>query len=161
MGTRLTGVGNELLIKMLSDLFVTVGFVYSRWRSTVTDGGCRQVSFPSETKGRRLHDRAPFFFPFRYPFTMAGFLRSAVWCNLVPWYFVATRSRSVLVTMGPEQRLHGDKGRRAQNCRQIHLTRNFSHAHCTSDHVHTHCMAQDEPPQCVCVRAFIPSACHP
>ena len=23
--------------------FVTVGFVYSRWRSTVTDGGCKQI----------------------------------------------------------------------------------------------------------------------
>ena len=30
-------------------------------------------------------------------------------------------------------------------CRQIHLTRDFSHALCTSDCVHTHCMAQDEP----------------
>ena len=38
-------------------------------------------------------------------------------------------------------------------CRQIHFTRNFSHAHCTSDCVHTHCMAQDESKsQCVCVR---------
>ena len=35
-GTR---IGNELIRICLSDrLFVTVGFVYSRWRSTVTDG---------------------------------------------------------------------------------------------------------------------------
>ena len=38
-GTRLTGVGGAHN-KFLSDtFFVTVGFVYSRWRSTVTDGG--------------------------------------------------------------------------------------------------------------------------
>ena len=34
----------ELMINFQSDsLFVTVGFVYSRWRSTVTDGVCRQI----------------------------------------------------------------------------------------------------------------------
>ena len=38
-GTSLNGIGNELIRCFLSDfLFVTVGFVYSRWRSTVTDG---------------------------------------------------------------------------------------------------------------------------
>ena len=43
-GTSLNGIGNELVRIFLSDLlFVTVGFVYSRWRSTVTDGRCRQV----------------------------------------------------------------------------------------------------------------------
>ena len=31
------------------------------------------------------------------------------------------------------------------HCRQIHLTRNFSHALCTSDCMHTHCLAQNEP----------------
>ena len=34
----------ELIRNMLSDFFfVTVGFVYSRWRSTVTDGVCTQI----------------------------------------------------------------------------------------------------------------------
>ena len=34
----------ELIIFLFeSDLFVTVGFVHSRWRSTVTDGRCRQI----------------------------------------------------------------------------------------------------------------------
>ena len=37
-GTRPTGVGGAHN-KCSSDLFVTVGFVDSRWRSTVTDGG--------------------------------------------------------------------------------------------------------------------------
>ena len=41
-GTRPTGAGGAHN-KCLSDLFVTVGFVYSRWRSTVTDGWCRQI----------------------------------------------------------------------------------------------------------------------
>ena len=30
-------------MKNLNDFFVTVGFVYSRWRSNVTDGRCRQI----------------------------------------------------------------------------------------------------------------------
>ena len=35
---------NELIRVFLCDLlFVTVGFVYSRWRSIVTDGVCRQI----------------------------------------------------------------------------------------------------------------------
>ena len=39
-GTSLNGIGNERIRFFLSDLlFVTVGFVYSRWRSTVTDRG--------------------------------------------------------------------------------------------------------------------------
>ena len=41
-GTRLNGVGGAHA-KILSDFFVTVGFVYSRWRSTVTDGACRHI----------------------------------------------------------------------------------------------------------------------
>ena len=43
-GTSLNGTGNEL-IKFLIDetFFVTVGFVYSRLRSIVTDGVCRQI----------------------------------------------------------------------------------------------------------------------
>ena len=42
-GTRLTGVGGVHNI-FLSDLFfITVGFVYRRWRSTVNDGWCRQI----------------------------------------------------------------------------------------------------------------------
>ena len=44
-----------------------------------------------------------------------------------------------------------------KNCRQIHLTRHFSHAllHTQSD-VRTHCMAQDEPPNVsVCARHSI------
>ena len=35
---RLNGVGGAHKI-FLRDFFVTVGFAYSRWRSTVTDGG--------------------------------------------------------------------------------------------------------------------------
>ena len=43
-GTSLNGIGSELIRFFYSDLlFVTVGFVYSRWRSTVTDGWCRQI----------------------------------------------------------------------------------------------------------------------
>ena len=42
-GPRLAGVGGAHN-KNLKDLFfITVGFVYSRWRSTVTDGECRQI----------------------------------------------------------------------------------------------------------------------
>ena len=39
-GTNLNGIGNELLFffQKMDLLFVTVGFVYSRWESTVTDG---------------------------------------------------------------------------------------------------------------------------
>ena len=33
----------ELRIIFKVTFFVTVGFVYSRWRSTVTDGVCRQI----------------------------------------------------------------------------------------------------------------------
>ena len=44
-GTR-PKVGGAHDIFFLSDLFfVTVGFVYSRWRSTVTDGWWRQIHF--------------------------------------------------------------------------------------------------------------------
>ena len=43
-GTSLNGIGNELIKFVHSDLlFVTVGFVYCRWRSTVTDGLSRQI----------------------------------------------------------------------------------------------------------------------
>ena len=37
-GTRPNGIGGTHK-KFSSDLFVTVGFVYSRWRSTVQTGG--------------------------------------------------------------------------------------------------------------------------
>ena len=37
-GTHPNGVGSELTIFFCSLFFVAVGFVYSRWRSTVTDG---------------------------------------------------------------------------------------------------------------------------
>ena len=44
-GTRLKRVGGAQK-KFLSDLFfVTAGFVYSRWRSPVTDRVCRQIHF--------------------------------------------------------------------------------------------------------------------
>ena len=42
-GTRLTRVGGAHNIFFGDLFFVTVGFVYSRWRSTVTDGWCRQI----------------------------------------------------------------------------------------------------------------------
>ena len=42
-GTR---IGNDLIRFVLTDLlFVTVGFVYRRWRYTVTNGRCRQIHF--------------------------------------------------------------------------------------------------------------------
>ena len=41
-GTHPDGVGSELIF-FLALLFVTVGFVCSRWRSIVTDGVCRQI----------------------------------------------------------------------------------------------------------------------
>ena len=40
-GTSLNGIGSELTF--CSNLFVTIGFVYSRWRSTLTDGRYRQI----------------------------------------------------------------------------------------------------------------------
>ena len=43
-GTSLNGIGSVLISNFWID-FVTVGFVYSRWRSTVTDGVCRQIHF--------------------------------------------------------------------------------------------------------------------
>ena len=45
-GTRLTGVGGAHDNFFKWPLFVTVEFVYSRWRSTVTDGRCRQLHVP-------------------------------------------------------------------------------------------------------------------
>ena len=45
-GTSLNGVESELIIFLIDQIcFATVGFVYSRWRSTVTDGECRQIHF--------------------------------------------------------------------------------------------------------------------
>ena len=42
-GTR---IGNKFIrFFFKSDFFATIGFAYSRWRSTVTDGGCRQIHF--------------------------------------------------------------------------------------------------------------------
>ena len=37
------GIGNEFVSVVVDLLFVTVGCVYSRWWSTVTDGRCRQI----------------------------------------------------------------------------------------------------------------------
>ena len=57
-GTRLTGVGGAHK-KFYSDFFFDpVGFVYSRWRSTVTDGVCGQIHFTSFQKKifKRLWD---------------------------------------------------------------------------------------------------------
>ena len=38
-------VSSQFFILLRSFFFVTIGFVYSRWRSTVTDGGCGQNTF--------------------------------------------------------------------------------------------------------------------
>ena len=48
-GMHLNGVGSDAQFSYFAQIsfFVTGGFVYSRWRSTVTDGGCGQNSSPS------------------------------------------------------------------------------------------------------------------
>ena len=79
--TCLDGVGGAHII-MLSDLFfVTVGFGDSRWRSTVTDGGCRQIHLTRHFSRTFAH--------------ISSLFTCTAWLNVLFFFFVNWESHTL------------------------------------------------------------------